>query len=424
MITRLSLLVLALALAAGCGKKVANTRCTGVTCTGATTCDVNDGLCKCGGEGGPICAATETCQAATKSCVNAATACDTVTCTGDTTCDPADGLCKCGGAGGPTCGASEVCQPATRSCTASQSCQGVSCGANEACDPADGACKCGTAACPSGQACAPDKTCKPSLCGGVHCVGATSCDPVDGQCKCNGALCGGGQACVCTVAADGGVCPTASLRCISSSLCANASCTGGTTCDPADGVCKCGGPGGPVCGSGQACDVLSGGCLGGDRCRGIHCGSGSSCDPEDGVCKCGGVGGSACVGDQQCLRISSGLACRIVCDTKLQNCPTGLGCYFDSLTNLGTGYCAAPGSKDDTGNPIAKCNGANDCKPGFNCEPFGGTAYPGYCHRYCEVKVGASGCAGSSSCEEITRLPDGGPGECCPSSQTAANACQ
>lgn len=386
----------------GCGKK-ANTRCTGVTCVGGSACDPGDGVCKCGGEGGVVCSATASCDTKARACVEPAHDCAGVTCTGNTACDPADGKCKCGGAGGTACGAGQLCDPQTRSCTSALACAGVVCAGSESCDPGDGTCKCGGAVCGPGQLCGAGDggaACVASRCAGVHCTGDTTCDPTSGACLCGGASCGAGQTCLC--AGDAGSCTDAARTCQNSTRCAAVTCALGSSCDPADGVCKCGGPGGPVCGAGQACDVTVGACLGGDRCRGVTCAvAGTSCDPEDGKCKCGGQGGVQCTPDQTCFALSQGYACRVACSPLNPVCPTGLGCYFDESASAPTGSCLPIGTR--TGPPMAaeSCQSANDCVEHYHCGPVVGHSFPGYCERYCAVDQGAGGCTGALNCVQI-----------------------
>lgn len=411
--------------ALGCGK-AANTRCTGVTCTGGLTCDPADGLCKCGGEGGLVCAQGQVCDSKHLACVDPAIACEQVTCEGNTACDPADGQCKCGGSGGPVCAAGEICDPATRHCSSGTACTGVVCSGREVCDPTDAVCKCDGQVCGAGQICADTDGggCIASPCAGVHCTGSTTCDPADGQCKCGGAggpFCGAGETCACTaVGADGG-CDAASRACEGSTLCASVTCTGGTVCDPADGVCKCGrgedgGAGGNICGSGQSCDPAVGACIGGDRCRDVVCPGGTSCDPEDGQCKCGGQGGQVCGQDQSCFQLQNGNACRTGCDPLMQNCPPNQACFFDESAIAATGYCAPPGTKTDLGNPPPLCNGPADCAQGYNCEPEVGRDFPGTCHRYCDTKQGANGCTNSDVCVQVGNGAPVGLGQCKPQS--------
>jgi hypothetical protein len=393
------------ALLGGCGK-TANTRCTGVTCTGGLTCDPGDGQCKCGGEGGVVCAAGQLCDTTTVTCSDPAHACADVACTGNTACDPADGQCKCGGAGGVVCASGTICNPATRSCSDGNACVGVVCPGRQSCDISDGTCKCDGQLCGAGQVCSATEGqgCVASACAGVQCTGNTVCDEASGACLCGGSLCVAGQTCGCP-RADGGLgpdtCDASARACVDSTLCAGVACHGGSTCDPADGLCKCGGPGGPQCGSGQNCDVSVGACIGGDRCRNITCATGTSCDPEDGQCKCGGQGGQVCGDDQSCFQVQAGYACRTSCDPLQQNCDPSQACYFDESASASAGYCATPGTKTDTGNPPPLCNSANDCAQGYHCVPEVGRNFPGTCHRYCAVSQGAGGCTGSNNCVQL-----------------------
>jgi hypothetical protein len=386
----------------GCGKKP-NSRCTGVTCVGGTVCDLGDGLCKCGGEGGVVCSATATCDVKARACTEPAHDCAGVRCSGNTACDPADGTCKCGGAGGVTCTAGQVCDSQTRSCTSALACAGVVCGGSESCDPGDGRCKCAGAVCGAGQLCQAGDggaACVTSRCAGVHCTGDTSCDPASGACLCGGFSCVAGQTCLC--ASDAGSCSDAARSCQASTRCASVSCTGGSSCDPTDGVCKCGGPGGPVCGAGQACDVTVGACLGGDRCRGVTCNvTGTSCDPEDGKCKCGGQGGVQCTTDQTCFSLAQGYACRVPCSPLNPVCPTGLACYFDETGGASSGSCQVPGLRTGPPQNAQTCQASNDCVEHYHCGPLVGHSFPGNCERYCAVDQGAGGCTGSLNCVQI-----------------------
>jgi len=404
----------------GCGKTT-NTRCTGVSCTGGLACDPADGVCKCGGEGGLVCAPGQSCDTSRVVCVSPAASCAQVTCQGNTACDPADGLCKCGGAGGVACQTGQICDPATRRCSASTACSNVVCSGRQACDPSDGACKCDGQVCGAGEVCGEvdGGGCITSPCAGVHCTGFTACDPADGQCKCGGAggpYCGAGQTCACP--ADGG-CDQASRSCESSTLCAGVSCTGASACDPADGQCKCGrgadgGAGGNLCGVGQSCDVTVGACIGGDRCLDVTCPGGTSCDPEDGQCKCGGQGGQVCGPTESCFQLQNGNACRAGCDPLDQNCAPSTACYFDETASAATGYCAAPGTKTDLGNPPPLCNGPSDCAQGFHCRPELAGDYPGTCHRYCDTSQGANGCTNADVCVQVGAGAPVGLGECLP----------
>ncbi len=374
----------------GCGKDEPEIieRCAHAACPESLECDPGDGVCKCGGQGGAICGGSGTCKEGV--CVYA---CSGVECSGGTTLDPYDCTCKCGGQGGPVCADSQICDPATRSCFVAGACESVACAAAMVCDPADGKCKCDGVECAGGESCV-EGACAVDRCAGVNCTGGTSCNPEDGKCHCGGAegqICSFGETCECPGSAP--ACVEAEKRCTPSTKCINVHCTGGTTCDPADGKCRCGGPGGPVCAFGQSCDVMAGACLGGDRCAGVECSGGLECDPEDGVCKCGGLNGEVCGENEACARLASGGGeCVRPCDPRQQGCPEEQGCYFDIYSQLS--YCQVPGKDLDEGqSPKTEgmgCFGASDCAIGFHCqqEPF----QPGKCRRYCSVPDGASGC--------------------------------
>lgn len=128
-----------------------------------------------------------------------------------------------------------------------------------------------------------------SACTGVTCTGANVCDSADGYCKCNGAVCQSGEACACPAGTDGG-CAATQRSCRSGNACTdNSTCAArGASCDPVDGLCRRGGPGGPVCASNQLCNLgPPAQCQGGQQCTlpdggAKSCAGGTSCDPEDG----------------------------------------------------------------------------------------------------------------------------------------------
>jgi hypothetical protein len=84
---------------------------------------------------------------------------------------------------------------------------------------------------------------------------------------------GGADPClnvVCNPAADGGA--------------------AGETCDPSDGLCKCGfssTSAGVACQANTSCDPVSGTCIS-TLCNGVICDALEQCDPVDGRCKCNG----------------------------------------------------------------------------------------------------------------------------------------
>ena len=378
-----------------------STACDLVTCTGGQTCDPADGVCKCGGAGGVICGDEQTCNPGTRTCEPGP--CDEVACAHGQLCDPADGVCKCGAA---PCGAGQACEAGT--CVESDLCEGVTCSAGQTCDADDGICKCGASACSFGQRCEAG-ACVADSCAGVNCGPNSTCNPDDGQCHCGsatGQVCSSGQAC-----AEDGANP-GTFVCETSQVCADAAnrCRGGTTCDPADGQCRCGvGPGAPVCGANQTCNLETGACQGGNQCAGVDCDAlpGTSCDPEDGICKCGGLGGTECVAGQACLPVEN--EDREVVPTCLDRCnpignPTGCvgdtACYYDAAEALS--YCTTPGDQQQD----ATCDSPTACGPGLHCTL--GTATP-VCRRYCAVpEPGADDtCAGDAICLQLDGADDG-----------------
>lgn len=386
-----------------------------VRCDEPLACDPEDGVCKCGGRGGMVCDAASVCDANSNTCLS--TRCAGVNCQGGTSCDVMDGTCKCGGTGGQVCGQGEVCNAAAKTCEQPASCTEIACAANETCDPGTGTCECGDASCDQGQACSvsqdQSKTCVPDNCFGVTCVGGTTCDPADGRCKCNGVTCAPGSVCGC--AADAGTCTAEQRSCRESSSCANVVCGGGTTCDPLDGKCKCGGPGGPACGADQVCDLATTTCQGGNQCGLADggtkvCPSGTSCDPEDGQCKCGGRGGTVCTDDETCVQTAFSQTCRPKCDPRLQDCAPGTYCYFDTLAKTPTAYCAVPSDTKDQGqgcsNPTA-CFTTTPTSKGLFCNGLGTFEQPGgsgFCRLYCDTTTG------NQSCPQA--LPNVGPMNC------------
>ncbi len=386
-----------------------------VRCESPLTCDPDDGVCKCGGPGGTECQEGSACDSDSNTCLS--TLCAGVSCGGANQngydCDRLDGTCKCGGTGGTVCAEGQVCNPATKSCQPAASCDQVACPQNTVCDPTTVTCMCGTSVCAQGQACsvAADNTkvCADDLCSGVTCLGATTCDPTDGRCKCNGVACQSGELCGCPQGADAGTCDDAQRTCRSGSACANVTCGGGTTCDPADGRCKCGGPGGPACGSGQVCSLQNLQCQGGDQCQtpdggNVICTGGTSCDPENGRCKCGGRGGDECDDGtdgglaETCVQSLFSQACRPRCDVRLQDCPSGTYCYWDTTAKTPTAYCSVPSSNRVAGQG---CTAATDCfttnptPKGLLCNGLGTFDMPGstgFCRTYCDTTVGNQSC--------------------------------
>jgi hypothetical protein len=353
-----------------------------------------------------------------------------------TSCDVTDGTCKCGGTGGLSCSDREVCDPNARTCVLQTSCTDVACSRNQICDVNSGKCLCGLATCSASQVCSVGgdggtKACVANVCTGVTCAGNTACDPADGYCKCNGVLCQSGETCACPAGTDGGACLATARACKPGTACTGVDCgANNTTCDPIDGRCKCGGPGGQACSSAQVC-VLGppAQCEGGQQCifpdgGAKTCPIGTSCDPEDGVCKCGGRGGVKCgdatttdAGDavpaEVCVLNPTLQACRRPCDVRdPTSCPTGTFCYFDSSASTPVAYCSVNTDTkvDDQGctAPTA-CFSTNPSPHGLHCNGLA-LGQTGICRPYCDVAAGASGCIQvprPQQCIQILGAPTG-----------------
>ncbi len=401
-----------------------------VTCTDATLlCDPDDGVCKCGGHGGVICQDQFVCDPESNTCLS--TRCAGIDCSASpgTSCDVFTAMCACGGTGGAVCSKTEVCNPASKQCQPAIDCNRVACPTNQLCDSASGNCLCAGAQCMPGQFCSPSgttMTCISNLCNGVHCSGATTCDPADGYCKCNGDVCQSGSACECPAGptpTDGGTCAATARTCQPGNSCLGSACDGGTTCDPVDGQCKCGGPGGPVCSAIQICSLTPAlQCQGGEQCTQTDggakiCPGGTSCDSEDGVCKCGGRGGQLCApadgGEPAYVCVSSALeqSCKRPCDVRTPDCPMGNSCFFDSSVATPVAYCAAPTGMQTQDGP---CTAATACYSGsppvaMNCNGLA-PGQTGLCEPYCDVASGMSGCLQvpfAEVCAQIGGAPDG-----------------
>lgn len=388
-----------------------------VRCEAPLACDADDGICKCGGRGGVLCAEGFVCDGLSNTCLS--TRCAGVSCGAGTSCDVLDGTCKCGGTGGQICAANEMCEPAAKLCKANTDCSTVACPVNQACDPQTGACVCAGASCTTGQSCTVNmdnsKVCQADNCSGVKCLGDTTCDGADGRCKCNGAVCPSGSVCGCPAGADGGPCATKAKTCVPGSACANVTCQGGTTCDPSDGQCRCGGPGGPSCAPDQVCSLTTFQCQGGNQCGTAdggtkECPAGTSCDPEDGQCKCGGRGGDACEPgtdggvEETCVQSIFAQTCRPKCDPRLQDCPSGQYCYFDTTARTPTAYCAVPTDmklQDQGCNAATACFTTNPSPRGLFCNGLGTFEMPGstgFCRAFCDTTV-----ANNASCAQVPK---------------------
>ena len=325
-----------------CGNK-----CSGVTCATAEACDPVDGLCKCGGQegatgggqNGVVCGKNETCNATLQACVSAACAA-TPACTNGEACDPADGICKCGGA---PCPADQLCDPNTQTCQGTAACTGVVCPAGTSCDPGDSVCKCSGTACATGQACI-DGGCAVDPCFGVTCTGAST-PGVPGN-----------------------------------------SCYGG--------VCRCGGPDGPVCDTGQVCSGISKTCTPAALCQGTSCEPGAICGPADGLCHCGAVDGPVCTGGGICVLGVAGV------DGGADAGRAGDGGASGPLVgrclggNLCAGVTCPAGESCDQSTGVCRC-GADAGVVGFSCLP----------NQYCGTAPGATAPACLTPCDPYNQPP-------------------
>lgn len=416
-----------------------------VRCEEPLVCDPGDGVCKCGGRGGVICPADFVCDPVANTCLSTKCTKDRrpVDCSAQagTSCDVNDGACKCGGTGGTVCGANEVCDPTRKACTPQQSCSAQTCPVNQTCNAATGRCACGASPCGSGMTCtlvngAP--TCTADQCSGVSCTGSfvgdggvregNVCSAAEGMCQCNGVVCSQGQACACPPGSDAGCAQTA-RACRASSLCSEVTCTGGMRCDYADGICKCGGPGGVACAANQICNLgPPPQCQGGQQCTlpdggARQCASGTSCDPEDGRCKCGGRGGQLCAAAvvvdggagtpaEVCVLSAVQTSCKAPCDPRLASadCPMGQFCYFDSSAATPVAYCAAaPTSPKPVGDGCTSATACFASGKSLHCNGLvlGST---GICRSYCDVASGSSGCIQvptAQNCVQILGAPAG-----------------
>jgi hypothetical protein len=201
-------------------------------------------------------------------------------------------------------------------------------------------------------------------------------------------------------------------RTTTTNSCATVVCTGGTTCDPNDGQCKCGGPGGPSCGNQQLCQLQPAPqCVGGQQCTqsdgGVKaCTGGTSCDPEDGKCKCGGRGGLVCDAiTDVCVSSPQGTACRRPCDPLAPCCPFATFCFFDSAASPKTAFCGLQSGSLAAGQ---SCDAATACfssTPADHALVCAGLAVgqSGTCRAFCSVSAG--GCPSPQTCTAIAGAP-------------------
>lgn len=367
----------------GCGETreiVTKPLCAGVLCDGSLECDPSDGLCKCGGGGGVECKAGEICLVEPEPTCSTVS-CEWVVCEGGQSCNPSTGLCSCGE---EVCEDGEVC--IGQRCTRGELCEEVNCGVGLSCDPTDGECKCSNEICYPDQSCVEGK-CVEDLCAGLSCGGSGVCNPEDGSCHCesvDGPICQGAEVCLRIDESHVGegveLTEPMGFACLLSEKCDGVVCEGGTTCDPADGACRCGGIGAlaPACAPGQSC--VAGQCRGGDLCEteegGVVCDGGNSCDPIDGACKCGGMDGLICERGDACTYVGGEFQCAKSCTIVLgaaRSCDAGQGCYLDRALGHGRAFCAEAGPMKSN----EACESFNDCEDGFYCSAAN------LCRRFC-----------------------------------------
>lgn len=350
-------------------------RCAGVLCEGGMQCDEADGLCKCGGPLGKICGELERCVGDLfPQCVSPL--CDFVACERGMSCHPRLGECLCGE---ERCGEEELCVEGR--CRAVAHCERSGCERGMSCDALDGSCKCGEGTCDPLEICMAGQ-CVTDPCAGVSCGANSSCNPTDGVCRCGsleGEICNSGEACV---SRDEG------FFCDVSTLCDLASCGGGAVCDPDDGSCRCGGVGSdhPICTDDEVC--IEGRCRGGLLCEPAEgptiCERGSSCDPGDGRCRCGGAGGEECSDTEICVHLEEGASCLAACSLYEfpSGCAAGEACYPIAIELEVFAYCSPEGY----GQLGGRCLDASDCRGGLNCSP------DQLCTQTCDLRDGEGFC--------------------------------
>ncbi|MBK7859049.1 MAG: hypothetical protein IPJ65_10610 [Archangiaceae bacterium] len=222
---------------------------------------------------------------------------------------------------------------------------------------------------------------------------------------------------------SGTTCAPSSQTCQAASLCAQVTCIGGTTCDPVDGLCRCGGQGGPVCTAAQLCNVgPPPTCQGGPACTGADggqtlCTGGTSCDPSDGRCRCGGLGGVVCQGGEVCVSSALSMACRAPCDPLSPACSTGTWCFFDGAASPPTAYCAPPSNVRAEGQACVSATSCFQSSPAHALVCVGlAPGQAGICREYCATSSGTTGCSQVPATQLCTQLPQAasGLGYCAP----------
>lgn len=378
--------------------------CDGVTCTGATSCDPIDGLCKCPGDLG---------NPAAGACVGNAFCCSGPGNTCERPCD--DEPCSAGGGDGVSFECNVNCA-ATGGFVCENACDGINCDTQprsqpfRVCDPVDGDCKCQGFVSGDSQCINNNQCCTGLLSGALVCE-TNPCSP--NPCARNN----DGEA-----FADAGNFPNNWTRCVrncdelSSSgtevlgyecrdRCDGVSCSvDGASCDVDDGDCKCGGDGGDECtGANRCCEGSS--CV--NPCAGNPCGNAGLCEvdcsaPNNRRCVDQCVAQSRVCGEQpnpDCNPVNAQCRCGTVADG-FDNC-NGNECCFDNA-------CDNPCQP----NPCSAAAGAcvRDCSiaAGFRCvNQCGPTSCGDQPNPDCAPATGDCGCDESGSFEEC------GGNECC-----------
>lgn len=192
-----------------------------------------------------------------------------------------------------------------------------------------------------------DKSDDVDLCADVVCIdAATTCDPSDGICKCGT----GDDRIICKT---NEICQTEPHPACLQDHCLGVVCDGGQSCDPTDGICKCGAF---PCSEGEVCSQNR--CVVPDPCVGRLCPEGQQCDSSDGGCKCGG---EICQDDERC---DDGICVKDPCK--------GVHCGGKSVCNPEDRAChcgTVTGEACETGQAcIEDENGAFVCKAFNLCE--------------------------------------------------------
>ena len=234
-----------------------------------------------------------------------------------------------------------------------------------------------------------------------------ACDPADGVCKCGGhggVVCGPGTVCH----LDQNLNPPAGT-CVSE-RCDGVACAPHEACDAADGLCKCRGE---VCGEGSTC--LADGCSDVDPCAGITCADNMVCDPADRTCKCGGA---TCSVGESCRLDDQGQGFCVGRNCVGKNCPDGTACNpVDGLCHCGSAdgdICTAGqacvdegGESVCVGHDICEgvvCPGNATCSPldgKCRCGGFDATAPVCGFDQTCDTTQNPPRCVGGDACRDV-----------------------